>query len=123
MLLSLNVFAQSIQIVYNKPWSYYEDAYLKKIGGEWHFTIDEATKIGEQLGIEWDKSLFDTKQYRMGLEVELEHGLINPQTNVTDDDPLKTGKIALAHLSEISDYYFRLIKLEIDTKPNDSRND
>ena len=48
----------------------------------------------------------------MGLDVELEHGLASPQTNVTNDDPLMTGKIALAHLNEFSDYYTRLEKLE-----------
>ena len=74
------------------------------------FSVDEAKKIGEQLGIKWDK--FDVEQFRMGMDVELEHGLISPATNVTDDDPLITGKIALAHLEEFSDYYDRLEKME-----------
>ena len=74
------------------------------------FSFDEAKKIGEQLGIKWDK--FDVEQFRMGMDVELEHGLISPETNVTDDDPLTTGKIALAHLEEFSDYYDRLEKME-----------
>ena len=74
------------------------------------FSFDEAKKIGEQLGIKWDK--FDVKQFRMGMDVELEHGLISSETNVTDDDPLTTGKIALAHLEEFSDYYTRLEKME-----------
>jgi hypothetical protein len=46
------------------------------------------------------------------MDVELEHGTANPETNITDDDPIKTGKIALAHLSEFPDYYIRLDKLE-----------
>ncbi len=74
------------------------------------FSFDEAKKIGEELGIKWDK--FDVEQFRMGMDVELEHGLISPATNVTDDDPLITGKIALAHLEEFSDYYDRLEKME-----------
>ena len=74
------------------------------------FSVDEAKKIGEQLGIKWDK--FDVEQFRMGMNVELEHGLISPATNVTNDDPLITGKIALAHLEEFSDYYTRLEKME-----------
>jgi len=48
----------------------------------------------------------------MGLEVELEHGARDPETNVTHDDPLLTGKIALAHLNEFPDYYTRLAKME-----------
>ena len=75
-----------------------------------HFTNEEARQIGEKLGIDWSK--FDVDQYRMGLDVELEHGLVDPHTNVTNDDPIVTGKIALAHLNEFSDYYIRLDKME-----------
>lgn len=75
-----------------------------------HFTADEAKKIGEQLGIDW--SQFNVEQFRRGMDVELEHGLIDVHTNVTNDDPLMTGKIALAHLNEFSDYYTRLDKME-----------
>jgi len=75
-----------------------------------HFTATEAKQIGEQLGINW--SQFDVEQFRMGLDVELEHGTIDPHTNVTNDDPLMTGKIALAHLNELNDYYTRLDKME-----------
>lgn len=74
------------------------------------FTNEEAKQIGEALGIEWSR--FDVEQYRMGLDVELEHGLVDPHTNVTNDDPMVTGKIALAHLNEFSDYYTRLDKME-----------
>lgn len=48
----------------------------------------------------------------MGLEVELEHGLNDPSTDVTGNDPILTGKIALAHLNEFGDYYTRLKKME-----------
>ena len=74
------------------------------------FTKEQAKKIGEQLGIKWNR--FDVEQFRMGLDVELEHGTRSPATNVTGDDPLITGKIALAHLNEFPDYYTRLEKLE-----------
>jgi hypothetical protein len=74
------------------------------------FTGSEAKQIGEKLGIDWSK--FDIEQFRMGLDVELEHGKISPHTNVTDDDPIMTGKIAQSHLNELPDYYTRLDKME-----------
>jgi hypothetical protein len=74
------------------------------------FTAEEAKKTGEKLGIKWDE--FDVEQYRMGMDVELEHGRRDSATNVTDDDILITGKIALAHLNEFPDYYTRLEKME-----------
>jgi len=74
------------------------------------FTKAEAKKIGEQLGVTWDK--FDVDQFRSGMDVELEHGTVDKNTNVSNDNPLITGKIALAHLNEIPDYYDRLEKLE-----------
>jgi len=74
----------------------------------------EAKEIGEQLGIKWNK--FDVEQFRMGMDVELEHGTIDKNTNVTNDNPLTTGKIALAHLNEFSDYYDRLEKMEVEAE-------
>lgn len=74
------------------------------------FTSKEAKEIGEKLGIDWKD--YNVEQFRMGMDVELEHGTVAADTNVTDDDPLKTGKIALAHLRELSDYYTRLEKME-----------
>ena len=74
------------------------------------FTSEEARMIGEKLGIDWSK--FDVEQFRMGMDVELEHGTVDPITNVTNDDSLMTGKIALAHLNEFPDYYTRLAKME-----------
>lgn len=74
------------------------------------FTAEEAKKIGEKLGITWKK--FDVEQFRMGMDVELEHGTRNAITNITNDNALMTGKIALAHLNEFADYYTRLAKLE-----------
>lgn len=75
-----------------------------------HFSTEEAKSIGERLGIDWSK--FDAEQFRMGMDVELEHGLVDTHTNVTNDDPMMTGKIALAHLNEFPDYYTRLEKME-----------
>ncbi len=74
------------------------------------FLPADAKRIGEALGIDWSR--FDVEQFRMGLHVELEHGTVDPRTNVTDDDDIMTGKIALAHLNEYADYYTRLDKLE-----------
>lgn len=74
------------------------------------FRAEQAKEIGEKLGIDW--SLFDVEQFRMGMDVELEHGKENPVTNVTNDDPLMSGKIALAHLNEFPDYYTRLYAME-----------
>lgn len=75
------------------------------------FTSEQAKEIGEMLEINWSK--FNIEQFRMGMDVELEHGTRDPHTNVTDNDPLVTGKIALAHLAEYPDYYTRLEKMEI----------
>lgn len=74
------------------------------------YSPEDAKRIGEVLGIDWSK--FDVEQFRMGLEIELEHGLVDPHTNVTNDDDIMTGKIALAHLNEYADYYTRLAKME-----------
>jgi len=74
------------------------------------FTTEEAKSIGEKIGIDFNK--YDLEQFRMGLAIELEHGASDPQTDVTGDDEIVTGKIALAHLKEIPDYYTRLEKME-----------
>jgi len=78
------------------------------------FTLDEAREIGRTIDIDWDAAPFDVEQFRMGLDVELEHGARDPQTNVTGDDPILTGKIALAHLREFPDYYTRLAVMEAE---------
>jgi hypothetical protein len=84
-----------------------------------HITTDEAKSTGEQLGIDWSK--FDVNQFTMGMNVELEHGTISPLTNVTNDDLLLTGKIALAHLNEFPDYYTRLEKMEKEAEAHAAR--
>jgi hypothetical protein len=79
-----------------------------------HFTTEQAREVGDTLGIDWTR--LNLNQFRMGLDVELEHGLIEPSTDVTGDDPILTGKIALAHLNEFADYYTRLDKMEKEAK-------
>lgn len=76
------------------------------------FTAEQAKDIGDKLSIDWNK--WDVEQFRMGMDVELEHGTVDPHTNVTNDDPLITGKIALAHLNEFPDYYTRLDRMEAE---------
>jgi hypothetical protein len=66
------------------------------------FTSEEARRFGEEIGIDWRTSHFDVEQFRAGMDVELEHGLHDPATNVTDDDPVTTARIAHAHLKEFS---------------------
>ena len=80
------------------------------------FSTEEARRIGDQLGIDWSSAPFDVEQFRMGMDVELEHGLRDLLTNVTDGDPVVTGKIALAHLNEFADYYTRLARMEEEAK-------
>lgn len=75
-------------------------------------SVEEARQVGTSLGIGWEK--IDLEQFRRGLEVELEHGARDPETNVTSDDLCLTGKIAWAHLKEFPDYYTRLDKLEAE---------
>jgi hypothetical protein len=78
------------------------------------FTPDEARAAGERIGVDWDASPFGLEQFRMGMDVELEHGTRDPDTNVTDDDVIMTAKIARAHLNEFPDYYTRLAKMEAE---------
>ena len=80
------------------------------------FSAEEAKRVGERIGIDWETVLFDVEQFRAGMDVVLEHGTHDPATNVTDDDPTATGKIALAHLNEFPDYYTRLQKMEAEAE-------
>jgi Protein of unknown function (DUF5661) len=79
-------------------------------------SADEARGVGEQIGIDWESAPFDVEQLRIGMEVEFEHGSHDPQTNVTNDDPVLTGKIAWAHLKEFADYYVRLRQMEAEAE-------
>ncbi|SDN72409.1 DUF5661 family protein [Bacillus sp. OK048] len=80
------------------------------------FSKEEAAAIALLLGIDFNKSKFDLEEFWMGVNTELEHGKISSPTNVTGDDPIITGKIALAHLNEFPDYYKRLKVLEEEAK-------
>ena len=71
---------------------------------------EEARKVGDAIGVDWER--FALEEFRAGMDVELEHGSRDPQTDVTHDDPVVTGKIALAHLKEFPDYYTRLARME-----------
>lgn len=84
------------------------------------FTEAEARKIGDALHIDWGK--VDFEEFAMGVNVELEHGNRDPETNVTNSDPILTGKIALAHVKEYPDYYTRLAKLEKEAEALKSKN-
>ena len=80
------------------------------------FTTDEARRTGLELGVDWASAPFDVDEFRAGMDVELEHGRRDARTNVTGDDPVLTGKIALAHLHEFADYYTRLAEMESEAK-------
>jgi Protein of unknown function (DUF5661) len=80
------------------------------------FTAEQARAAGEEIGIDWTSSRFDVAQLRMGMDVELEHGTQDEETNVTDDDVVTTAKIARAHLNEFPDYYSRLAVMEAEAE-------
>jgi Protein of unknown function (DUF5661) len=80
------------------------------------FSPEDVRKIGEEIGVDWATAPFDVEQLRKGMSVELEHGLRDPATDVTGNDPVVTAKIALAHLNEFPDYYTRLERMEEQAK-------
>ncbi len=75
-----------------------------------HFTSEEAETIAEAIGLNLGE--FGLEQFRMGLDIELEHGLVDPLTDITHNDPIMTGRIVLAHLRRVPDYYTRLQEIE-----------
>ena len=77
-------------------------------------TSEEARRVGDEIGVDWGR--FDLEQFRQGMDVEFEHGSHDPQTDVTHDDPIMTGKIALAHMKEFPDYYERLERMEAEAE-------
>ncbi len=76
------------------------------------FTLAEAEQIADKLAIDFSKVNFTLEEFLEGVNIELEHGLVDKKTNVTSDDPIMTGKIALAHLNEVPTYYNEDIGLE-----------
>jgi len=89
---------------------------LRAMGDKSEFSSEQARAAGERIGIDWATSPFDVEQFRMGMDVELEHGTSDLQTNVTDDDQTVTAKIARAHLNEFPDYYSRLAVMEAEAE-------
>ena len=77
-------------------------------------TLVEARRVGDLIDVDWKTC--DIKQFRRGIDVEYEHGARDPQTDVTHDDPILTGRIALAHLKEFADYYTRLDQMEAEAR-------
>ncbi len=75
-------------------------------------SLQEARRVGNLIGLDW--ATYDLEQFRLGMDVEFEHGAHDPQTDVTHDDPVLTGKIALAHMKEFPDYYERLERMEAE---------
>jgi hypothetical protein len=78
-----------METINDRPSGYDERDYMK-----------EARAAAEKLNIDFSEEKFNIADLARGIKVEYEHGLVAPATNVTDDDPLKTAKIALAHLWE-----------------------
>jgi Protein of unknown function (DUF5661) len=86
------------------------------MGEDTPITAEQARAAGERIGIDWTASRFDVEQLRMGMDVELEHGTRDLETNVTGDDVTVTAKIARAHLNEFPDYYTRLALMEAEAR-------
>jgi hypothetical protein len=84
----------------------------RNMTGSRRTTVEEARRVGDEIGVDWER--FDLEQFRFGMDIEFEHGSHDPQTDVTGDDPILTGKIALAHMKEFPDYYERLERMEAE---------
>ncbi len=80
------------------------------------FTAEEAKEFGAKIGIDWETAPYSVEEFRAGMDVELEHGVHDPDTDVTGDDPFVTAKIARAHLNEFPDYYTRLDRMEEEAR-------
>ena len=77
------------------------------------FTLEQAAEVAKKLGIDFSQKAYTIEEFTFGMNVELEHGTADPATNVTNDDPIMTGKIALAHLNEVPLYYNDKVGLEV----------
>ena len=83
------------------------------------YTINDILKVAKYLNIDFSK--FSLQDFITGINIELEHGLVNPMTDVTNDDLIMTAKITLAHLNEFPNYYnkdYGLKKFEEYLKSN-----
>ncbi|MCI8445030.1 MAG: hypothetical protein HFG15_01195 [Bacilli bacterium] len=65
--------------------------------------MNDAIYIASVLGVTFDQ--YTIEEFLTGINIELEHGTVNPKTNVTNDNLITTAKIALAHLNEFPNYY------------------
>ncbi|MCL2707241.1 MAG: hypothetical protein FWE97_03675 [Dehalococcoidia bacterium] len=74
------------------------------------FTIEQAKEAADELGMSFEK--WDVEEFCKGLNLELEHGTVDPSTDITNDDPLVIGKLAWAHLKKIPDFYSRLAEMK-----------
>lgn len=77
------------------------------------YTLNDVYYVASILNIKFDK--FTLEELLTGTNIELEHGLVNAETNVTNNDLIVTAKIALAHLNEFPNYYnphYGLVKFE-----------
>ena len=77
------------------------------------FSLEEAINLAKILGVDFKNVEYSAAMFLSGLHVELEHGLTASETNVTNDDPLITAKIVLAHLNENSLYYDKNIGVDV----------
>ncbi|HUX08557.1 MAG TPA: DUF5661 family protein [Acidobacteriota bacterium] len=75
-------------------------------------TVEEAGKILAEVNVAGMN--INVEDFRQGLAVELEHGTRFEDANVTNNHPILTGKIVLAHLKETLDYYHRLDVAEVE---------
>ena len=78
-----------------------------------NFSLEQANEVASKLGIDFSEKEYTLEEFTFGMNVELEHGTVDPATNVTNDDPIITGKIALAHLNEVPMYYNDKIGLDV----------
>jgi len=90
----------------------FKGATYVKVAEKTTWTEDTVKEVGTQLGIDWDSAEFDPKAFLEGMKVELEHGTVNEATNITNNDPEATAKIAWAHLLEDPSYYTKLKAME-----------
>ena len=67
------------------------------------YTLRDAKEVAQILNIEFDQ--FTIEEFLDGINIELEHGLISPKTNVTNNDLIITAKIALVHLNDYNKEY------------------
>ena len=78
----------------------------------WDITVHYVRTIGDEIGIDWDEERFGPDELLRGILVEMEHGPVDPETDITHGDIRETAKIAWVHLNEHPDYYRHLLEAE-----------